>query len=257
MIHKTALISSKADLGTDVEVGPYSIIGDDVKIGSNTKIGPHVVIEGPTSIGESCHFFQFCSIGAQPQDMKYQDEPTELIVGNNCVFRECVTLNRGTTGGGGRTILGNNIFLMAYSHVAHDCRIEDHVIMANSASLAGHIHIEKHAIVGGLVGIHQFVHIGEYAMIGGLTAVSKDVVPYVLVAGNKAKVHGLNLIGLKRHGIPVESINELKTAYKMFFRSGLTVQKAIEEVEHADFASPEVSHFLNFIKSSERGVIRE
>lgn len=256
-IHPTAMVSGTAEVGPGVAIGPYSIIGDKVRIGANCSIGPHVVIEGPTAIGEGCTVFQFCSLGGVPQDLKFGQEKSELIIGSNCTFRECVTINRGTQGGDGTTVLGNNIFLMAYSHVAHDCVIGNNVIMANAASLGGHIHIEDHAIVGGLVGIHQYARIGTHAMIGGLSAVAKDVAPYVLVSGVRAKVHGLNLVGLKRHGFPPETIAELKTAYKLIFRSGLTVPKAVEQIQAEGLRSPEVRHLADFILNSERGVIRE
>jgi UDP-N-acetylglucosamine acyltransferase len=256
MIHATAIISGKAEIGSGVEIGPYSIIGDHVQIGNNTVIGPHVVIEKFTRIGERCKIFQFCSIGAIPQDLKFKEDRTEVIIGNENTLRECVTINRGTTGGGGKTVLGNNNFLMAYSHVAHDCQIGNQVIIANSASLAGHIHIEDCAILGGLVGIHQFVHIGAYAMIGGLTGVSKDVPPYMMAVGERAKLYGLNLNGLKRRGFSENAISELKTAYKIIFRSGLILSKAFEKIEDEQLTSPEVQHLVTFIKNSERGVIR-
>ena len=257
MVHKTAIVSSSAEIGPEVEIGPYTIIGDDVKIGKDTKIGPHVVIEGPTTIGERCKVFQFCSLGTVPQDLKFKNERSELIIGNNNTFRECVTINRGTEGGGAKTILADNVYLMAYSHVAHDCWLGNNVIMANGASLGGHIYIEDHAIIGGLVGVHQFVRIGSYAMVGGLSGVSKDVVPYVLVAGERVKLCGLNLVGLKRHGFPAEVITELKTAYKILFRSGLTTQKAIEKIDEENIGSAEVRHLVDFIQNSERGIIRE
>jgi len=257
MIHKTAIISNSAEIGPEVEIGPYAIIGDDVRIGKGTQIGPHAVIEGPITIGQGCTVFQFCSLGAIPQDLKFQNESTELVIGNNNTFREFVTVNRGTEGGGGRTVLGDNNFLMAYCHVAHDCKIGNNVILANSASLAGHIVIEDHAIVGGLVGIHQFVRIGTHAMVGGLSAIPKDVPPYVLVSGVRVRPRGLNLVGLKRHGFPPEVITELKTAYKILYRSNLTVQKAVERVKEENLNSSEVRHLADFVRSSERGIIRE
>lgn len=256
MIHKTALVSSTAEIGSGVEIGPYAVIGDTVQIGNDTTVGSHVVIEGYTRIGEQCKIFQFCSLGAVPQDLKFKDERTELIIGNNNTVREFVTINRGTPGGGGKTVLGNNNFLMAYAHVAHDCQIGNHVIIANAASLAGHIHIEDCAIIGGLVGIHQFVHIGCYAIIGGLTGVSKDVPPYMMAVGERAKLYGVNLIGLKRRGFPPDVIRELKTAYRIIFRSGLTVKKAFEKVDEENLTSAEVKHLVDFIKNSKRGVIR-
>jgi len=257
MIHKTAIISDKAEIGPGVEIGPYSIIGDNVTIGKDTHIGPHVVIEGPATIGERCRFFQFCSIGAVPQDLKFQDESSALVIGNDNTFRECVTINRGTKGGGGKTVLKDNIFLMAYSHVAHDCRLGNHVIMANCASLGGHIQIEDHAAIGGIVGVHQFVHIGTLAFVGGLSGVSKDVPPYSIVVGERATLHGLNLVGLKRHGFSSETISELRAAYKILFRSGLTVAKAFEKIDSEGLTAPEVGHLVDFIQHSERGIIRE
>jgi UDP-N-acetylglucosamine acyltransferase len=254
-IHQTAIVSKSAEIGTGVEIGAYAIIGDEVRIGNNSTIGPHVVIEKLTTIGERCRIFQFCSIGEIPQDLKFKDDRTELIIGNDNTFREFVTINRGT-GDGGKTVLGNNNFLMAYSHVAHDCQIGNQVIMANSASLAGHIHIEDCAIIGGLVGVHQFVHIGSYAMIGGLTGVSKDVPPYMMAVGERAKLYGINLTGLKRRGFSEDSIRELKTAYKIIFRSGLTLARAYEKIAEEGLACAEVEHLVSFIKHSERGIIR-
>jgi UDP-N-acetylglucosamine acyltransferase len=256
IIHKTALVSEKAEIGTGVDIGPYSIIGDHVQIGNDTIVGPHVVIEGVTRIGERCRIFQFCSLGAIPQDLKFKDDHTEVIIGNDNTFRECVTINRGTTGGGGKTVLGNNNFLMAYSHVAHDCKLGNQVIIANSASLAGHIHIEDYAIIGGLVGVHQFVRIGTYAMIGGLSGVSKDLPPYMLAVGERAKLHGINLVGLKRRGISGEAISELKSAYRIIFRSGITLNKAFEKIAEEQLTCAEVQHLVSFIKNSARGIIR-
>lgn len=256
IIHKTALVSPKAEIGTGVEIGPYAIIGDQVQIGNNTIVGPHVVIEGITRIGERCRIFQFCSLGAIPQDLKFKNDQTEVIIGNDNTFREFVTINRGTIGGGGRTVIGNNNFLMAYAHVAHDCQIGNQVIIANSASLAGHIHIEDYAILGGLVGVHQFVHIGSYAMIGGLTGVSKDVPPYMMAVGERAKLYGLNLNGLKRRGFSSQVISELKTAYRIIFRSGLTLKKAVDKIAEEHLSSAEVHHLVDFIKNSKRGIIR-
>ena len=184
MIHPTAIISPGARIGADVEIGPYSVIGERVSIGDGTRIGPHVVMQGPTTIGTSNQFFQFCSIGEIPQDLKFNMEDTELIIGDNNTFREFITINRGTAGGGGRTVIGSNCLLMAYTHVAHDCLIGNGVIMANNATLAGHIRIDDHAIIGGISGIHQFVHIGSYAMIGGLPAFPRMYRPSPLQSGS-------------------------------------------------------------------------
>ncbi len=257
MIHKTAIISSSAELAAGVEVGPYSIIGDNVRIGENTKVGPHVVLEGPTTIGMGCRIFQFCSLGAIPQDLKFKDEYSELIIGDNNIFREYVTINRGTEGGGGKTVLGSNILLMACSHVAHDCCLGNNVIIANGSSLAGHISIQDHAIIGGLSGVHQFVHIGAYVMIGGLSGVSKDVPPFSLAVGQRARLQGLNLTGLRRNNFSAETISEIKKAYRILFKTGLTVNKAFEKIRKEGLTSKEVQRIVDFISNSKRGVIRE
>ena len=220
MIHQTAIIDSQAELESGVEVGPYSIIGPQVKIGRNTKIGPHVVIDGWTHIGEGCTIFQFASIGALPQDLKYKGEESWVIMGNNNTIREFVTINRGTSWSQGKTTIGNNNFFMAYSHVAHDCNIGNHVILANAATLAGHIAIEDYAIVGGLVGVHQFVRLGCHSIIGGGSGVNKDVPPYMMANGQRAKLYGLNTTGLQRHHFSEEALTNLKNAYRIIFRSG-------------------------------------
>ena len=256
MIHKTALIDGKAELDSGVEVGPYSIIGPNVKIGKNTKIGPHVIIDQWTQIGEGCNIFQFSSIGAAPQDLKYCGEESWVIMGNNNTLRESVTINRGTSQSGGKTIIGNNNFFMAYCHVAHDCRIGNHVIMANAATLAGHIQIEDHAIVGGLVGVHQFVRLGCHSIIGGGSGVNKDIPPYTMANGQRAKLYGLNLVGLKRHNFSQEVLRDLKKAYRLILRSNQTLEKSIEHAQAEVPHSPEVDHFIDFIKSSERGITR-
>jgi UDP-N-acetylglucosamine acyltransferase len=257
MIHPTAIISPGANIGTDVEIGPYSVIGDRVSIGDGTRIGPHVVIEGPATIGRNNTFFQFCSIGAIPQDLKFSMEETELIIGDNNTFREFNTINRGTAGGGGKTVIGSNCLLMAYTHVAHDCLLGNGVIMANNATLAGHIRIDDCAIIGGISGIHQFVHIGSYAMIGGLSGVSKDVPPFTLAVGQRAILHGLNLTGLKRHNFSTEVISELKAAYKLLFRSNLHTDEAVSQIHADGLKTQEVRYLVDFIKNSERGVTRE
>ncbi len=256
MIHKTALIDGKAELDSGVEVGPYSIIGPNVKIGKNTKIGPHVVIDQWTQIGEGCNIFQFSSIGAAPQDLKYRGEESWVIMGKNNTLREFVTINRGTSQSGGKTIIGNNNFFMAYCHVAHDCRIGNHVILANAATLAGHIQIEDHAIVGGLVGVHQFVRLGCHSIIGGGSGVNKDIPPYTMANGQRAKLFGLNSVGLKRHNFSDEVLRNLKKAYRLILRSNHTLEKALELAKAEIPNSPEVDHFIDFIKNSERGITR-
>lgn len=257
MIHSTAIVSSKAEIGAGVEVGPYSIIGDDVAIGQGTVIGPHVVMKGPTTIGQGCRIYQFSSIGEDPQDLKYRGERTLLTIGDNNTIREYVTINRGTEGGGGITSIGNNNLIMAYCHVAHDCRLANNIIMSNCATLAGHITIEDYVIISGLVGIHQFVRIGAYAMVGGVSGVPQDIPPYVIAAGERTKLSGINIVGLKRHGFSSEVISELKTAYRIFFRSGLTVKRAVQAIEEEGLESAEVQYLSNFILNSERGVLRK
>jgi UDP-N-acetylglucosamine acyltransferase len=256
MIHKTAIVDPGAEIGEGVEIGAYSIIGPKVKIGAYTKIYPHVVIQGPTEIGEKCTIFPFASLGEIPQDLKYKGGETKLIIGNNNVIREYVTINRGTEEGGGKTVIGNNNFFMAYSHIAHDCTIKDFVIMANSATLAGHITIEEYAVIGGLVAIHQFVKIGRNAFIGGCSAIPQDVPPYCLAVGNRARLYGLNLTGLKRNNFSSEAIKNLKNAYRIIFRSGLTLNEAFQKIAETITDSPEVDHLVEFIKQSKRGILR-
>jgi len=256
MIHPTAIVDSKADLGSDVDIGAYSIIAPNVQIGSGTVIGPHVVIRPYVEIGPDCHIYQYASIGEIPQAIKFQGEETHVKIGRGSVLREFVTINRGTEFGGGTTEVGEENFLMAYVHIAHDCKTGRNVIMANNATLAGHIVIEDFVTVGGLVAIHQFVRIGDYAYIGGKSAVVKDIPPYVIAAGDRAKLHGLNSVGLKRQGFSQETLSCLKKAYRIIFRIGLTQNEAIERVKAEVEQVPEVAHFIQFIKSSLRGITR-
>ncbi len=256
MIHPTAVVHPQAELSSDAEIGPYSIIGEKVRIGKDTKIDDHVVIRGPSEIGENCRIFPFASIGTIPQDMKFEGEDTRLIIGNNNTIRESVTINRGTLGGGGVTRIGNDNFFMAYSHVAHDCQIGNHVIMANAATLAGHIEIEDFAVIGGLVAIHQFVRIGCYAFIGGASAVNLDVPPFCLAVGNRAKLYGLNTVGLKRQNFSSAVLNNLKKAYWTLFRSKLPFEEATKKAEEELVDCKEAKHFVEFIKNSERGVTK-
>ena len=256
MIHPTAIVDSKADIDCNVEVGPYSIIGANVHIGSGTVVGPHVVIQPHVEIGLDCQIFQYASIGAVPQALKFQGEETYVKIGRGTVIREFVTVNRGTGFGGEITEVGEENFLMAYVHIAHDCKTGRNVIFANNATLAGHIVIEDFVTVGGLVAIHQFVRIGNYAYIGGKSAVVKDIPPYVIAAGDRAKLHGLNSVGLKRHGFSQETLSSLKKAYRIIFRIGLTLNEAIERVKAEVEQIPEVSDLIQFIKSSERGITR-
>jgi UDP-N-acetylglucosamine acyltransferase len=257
MIHPTAIIDSKAEISEGVEIGPYSVIEKNVLIGEGTKIGPHVVIREGTHIGKRCQIFQFASIGEAPQAVAYRGEKTSLFIGDQNMIREFVTLHRGTVKGGGKTVLGNENFIMAYSHVAHDCQIGNQVVMANGATLAGHILIEDHAIIGGLSAIHQFCRIGAHAIISGLTGVSQDVPPYMMAAGSRAKLFGLNTVGLKRAQFSEQTLRALKKAYRIIFRSSLTLEKAMKTVEEDDiFLIPEVRHLLDFIQHSKRGISR-
>lgn len=256
MIHSTAIIDPKAEIGSNVKIGPYTIIREHVYIGSGTEIGPHVVIDPFVTIGFNCRIFQFAAIGAIPQDLKFDGERSYVRIGCGTVVREFVTVHRGTAMGGGITEIGENNLLMAYAHVAHDCRIGNKVVLANNATLAGHVTIGDHAVIGGLVAIHQFTRIGDYAFVGGKSAVVKDIPPYVIASGDRAKLHGLNSVGLKRHEFSQETLSLLKKAYRIIFRIGLTLNEAVERVRAEVDLVPEVVNFINFIKSSERGITR-
>lgn len=257
MIHPTALIDPKAEIGEGVEIGPYSVIEKDVSIGEGTKVGPHVVIREGTHIGKRCQIFQFASVGEAPQATFYRGEKTSLFMGDQNIIREFVTLHRGTIKGGGKTAIGNENFFMAYCHVAHDCQIGNQVVLANGATLAGHILIEDYAVIGGLSAIHQFCQVGTHAFISGLTGVSLDIPPYMLASGSRAKLFGLNAVGLKRHGFSEETLKTLKKVYRIIFRSGLTLEKAMKKVEEDEISkTPEVQHLLQFIQRSKRGISR-
>ena len=255
-IHPTAVVAPDVELAEGVEIGPYAVVGPDVHIGENTVIGSHVVIEGHTDIGARCRIFQFASIGVQPQDLKFRGEPTRVVIGNDNTIREFVTIHRATVSDIGVTIMGDHNLIMAYSHIAHNCKLGNHVIMVNAANLAGHIHVEDYAIIGGLTGVHQFTRIGAHCIIGGASAISKDVAPYLLVSGNRAKPHGLNLIGLKRRGFKEGTIRALKDAYRLIFRSSLLLRTAIEKVRNEVEDCHEVRHFVEFIEQSKRGICR-
>lgn len=255
-IHPTALVSPKAKIDPSVEVGPYAIIEDEVTIARGTKIGAHVFISKWTMIGEACTFYPFSSIGMPPQDLKYKGEETWLRMGDRNTFREYVTLHRGTVQGQGETVLGDDNFLMAYVHVAHDCRVGNRVILANAATLGGHVVVGDHTILGGLVGVHQFVQIGPYALAGGGAILTQDVPPYARVAGNRATLHGINLIGLKRHQFGEETVRAIQGAYKTFFRSALVVSEAAKIVREKWGHLPEIEVFVSFIERSKRGVCR-
>lgn len=256
MIHPTAMIAKTAKIGDDVTIGPYAIISDDVTIGDKTVIGPHAVIEPYVEIGPECQIFQFASVGAVPQSLKFKGEVSWTKIGRQCIIREFVTINRGTEEGGGWTKIGDGCLLMAYVHIAHDCMLGRNVVMANNATLAGHIEIGDFATVGGLTAVHQFVRIGDNAFVGGKSVVVKDVPPFVLASGDRATLHGLNTVGLKRRGFTPETLKELKKTYRLIFRFGLTQNEAIERVAAEVEPVPEVKAFVAFIKSSERGITR-
>lgn len=254
-IHPTAIVSPDAKLSEGVAIGPYSIIGDNVKIGKNTAIAAHVLIE-EAEIGQNCSIYPFTSIGLQPQDIKYKGEQTKVKIGDNNTIREYITIHRASVGGDGVTKMGNNNFLMAYVHVAHDCNIGNHVIMANATTLAGHVVVEDFVFIGGLVAVHQFARIGAYSMIGGFSAIPQDIPPYTTAAGERAKLYGLNTIGLKRRNFSDATISDLKKAYKILFRSKLTLKEAMDKTKHDLSHSEEVKKLLEFIEKNKRGICR-
>ena len=256
-IHSTAIIDKSAEIADNVTIGPYCIIGPKVIIGEGTVLGSHVVIHSHTRVGKYCQIYSFSSIGAPPQDLKYKGEESWVEIGDYNIIREYVTVNRGTVAGGGITSVGNYNLIMAYVHIAHDCKIGNHVILANVATLGGHVEIEDYAIVGGIVAVHQFVKIGAYSIIGGASATVKDIPPYVMASGNRVKLYGLNVIGLKRHGFKLEVINALKKAYKILIHAPITLKEAIKRIKEDNiFSLPEVAHFVKFIENSKRGVPR-
>jgi len=256
-IAETAVISSDATLAPDVSVGPYAVIGPHVTIGTGSVIGPHQRIEGPTTIGERNRFFGQASIGTEPQDLKFRGERTELRIGNDNVFREFVTINRGTVGGGGITTIGSNNFFMAYSHVAHDCHIGDGTIFANNATLAGHVDVGDFSTIGAFSAVHQFCRVGDHAFIGGGSICTQDVLPYVKTVGNRpAKTYGINTIGLERKGFTKETIEALQRAYRILTRSKMLLQEAVDKIEAELGFHAEVRYFAEFVRESKRGVIR-
>lgn len=256
LIDPQASIDPSATLAEGVSVGPFSVIGADVRIGSGSWIGPHVVINGPTRIGSGNRVFQFASLGEIPQDMKYQGEASELVIGDGNTIREFCTINRGTSLDRGVTTVGNDNWIMAYVHIAHDCQVGDHVILANGTTLGGHVRIEDHAILGGFTLVHQFCSIGVYAFCGGGTVLTRDLPPYVIASGNRAKPHGLNKEGLNRHNFDPLVIRALRKAYMLLIKSKKVDDKARAEVAVLGQQYPEVARFIQFIDDSERGVLR-
>jgi UDP-N-acetylglucosamine acyltransferase len=255
-IHPTAIVDSSAVIADDVTIGPYSVIGADVEIASGTVIGPHVVINGPTRIGRDNHIFQFGSIGECPQDLKYDGERTTLEIGDRNRIREFVTLHRGTAGGGGVTRIGSDNLLMAYVHVAHDCIVGEHTILANNASIAGHVVVGDYAILGGFTTVHQFTRIGAHCFTGFATAIDRDVLPYFTVAGNRARAVGINKEGLNRRGFTAASIRALQEAFKLLVKSEGPMKERLEKVEAIAAENTEVNDMLVFLRGSGRGWIR-
>lgn len=258
-IHKTAIISNECKIGNNVNIGPYSVIGSGVIIGDDVEIKSHVIIEGNSIIGNGNIFYHFSSIGTPPQDLKYQGEISQLIIGDNNIIREHVTINPGTSGGGLITKIGNNCLFMVASHIAHDCILGNNIIMANNATLAGHVQIGDYAVIGGLSAVHQFVRIGKHAMIGGMAAIDSDIMPYAVATNDRASLDGINLIGLKRRGFSRESINAIKNIYNYIFFEGSdkTFSDRIEYIASIYENNEEANELLNFLKTnSDRAICR-
>ena len=260
-IHPTAIVDQRAQLDSTVEVGAYSMIGPHVQVASGTKIGPHVVIEGHTSIGKDNVFYQFSSIGAAPQDKKYANEPTQLVIGDRNVIREFCTFNCGTVQDVGVTRLGNDNWIMAYVHIAHDCQVGNHTIFANNAALAGHVHIGDWVIMGGFSNTHQFCKIGAHSMVGMSTSLTQDVPPFILLNGNPAAAHGINVEGLKRRGFSREQISALRNAYKVIYKSGLSLDQAKVELDNFilslnEVEAAHVQAMRAFLDTTTRGILR-
>lgn len=255
-LHPTAIADPGAELAEDVEVGPYCIIGPGVRLGPGCRLDSHVVLQGDTEIGEACRFFPFTSIGQPPQDLKFKGERTRLRVGRENIFREFVTVHVGTAGGGGETRIGDHNFFMAYAHIAHDCKVGNHTVFANAATLAGHVAVEDHATVGAFSGVHQFCRVGRHAFIGGYTVVTQDALPYVLTVGNRATSYGINVFGLKRRNFSAETIQALKKAYQLLVRSRRPRAQALADLREELGRHAEVRHLAEFMEASERGVVR-
>lgn len=257
MIHSTAIVDADAEVADDVEIGPWSVIGPGVVIDTGTVIASHVVIKGPVRIGRDNHIYQFSSIGDDPQDKKYRDDRNSMLeIGNGNTIREFCTINRGTEDGGGITRVGDDNWVMAYVHIAHDCIVGSHTIFANNATLAGHVTIDDYAILGGFTGVHQFCHVGSYSFSAIASVIVKDVPPFLMVSGNTASPSGLNREGMKRHGFSRDDINTLRKAYKIVYREGNTVAQALEQLAKMVESSPVVAVFMDFIANSQRGIVR-
>jgi UDP-N-acetylglucosamine acyltransferase len=256
MIHPSAIIHPAAGLGANVSIGAYSIVGEHVEIGNDTRIGPHVVIEGRTRIGRNNRVFQFCSLGAVPQDKKYANEPTRLEIGDGNTIREFCTLNCGTAQDAGVTRLGRDNWIMAYVHLAHDCQIGDHTIFANNAQLAGHVNVGDYAILGGFTGVHQFVRIGAHSFTAIATILVHDLPPYVMAAGDTAKPYGINAEGLRRRGFSADTLAAIKRAYKTLYKSGLTLDQAKVQLTEQAKICPEIGVLNEFLQGCTRGIVR-
>jgi UDP-N-acetylglucosamine acyltransferase len=256
VIHSTAVVSPEAEIGDDVTVGPFCRIGPRVKIGNRCRFESHIVVEGPTEIGHDNHFYPFGTIGLQPQDLKFKGEETFLTIGNHNVFREYVNIHRGTKGGGAHTRIGNHNYLMAYAHVGHDSTLGNHTILANAATLAGHVIIEDHATVGAFSGVHQFCRVGTHGYVGGYSVVTKDVLPYSkTVSERDTHAYGPNILGLERKGFSADQIRNIKTAFRLLLQSKLNTTQAVEAIK-AKLKSPEVQVIVDFIETTDRGVIK-
>ncbi len=258
-IHPTAVVDPKADIHESVEIGPYVVIEGSVTLGQKSSVAPHTFISGPTTIGEGNNIGSFCTIGSPPQDIHYKGEPTELIIGDNNTIREYVSINRGTASGNYKTLIGSNNLLMAYAHIAHDCIMEDNVILANAATLAGHVQIGRNATLGGLVAVHQFCRIGRHSYVGGLSGINLDVPPFVILTGtrNRMRIAGINKIGLRRHGVGRETLSKLDQAFKIIFRSqNLLLKEALAKTLQEVPDCPEVDYLVEFFQKSKRGVVK-
>lgn len=256
MIHPTAIIAESAVIADDVEIGPFSIIGDDVEIASGSKIGSHVVVNGPTRVGRNNHIYQFASIGDDPQDKKYANEPTRLEIGDGNTIREFCTISRGTTQDRGVTSIGDNNWIMAYVHIAHDCVVGSHTIFANNATIAGHVHVGDWVIMGGFSGVHQFCHIGAHAFLGMYSGANRDIPAFTMVSGQPAEPRGINSEGLKRRGFDNTQISNIKKAYRLLYRKGLKLADAVKEIEKLASAAPELAVLLASLQQSDRGIVR-
>jgi UDP-N-acetylglucosamine acyltransferase len=255
-IHPTAIVDPSADPGEGSTVGPYAVLAAGVRLGPGSSVGAHAHLQGPMTAGRKTRISPFVSLGSDPQDLKYKGEPTQLVIGDDNDFREFVTVNRGTAGGGGMTRIGNGNLFMAYAHVAHDCVVGSGTIFANAATLAGHVTIEDFATVGAFSGVHQFCRVGRHAFIGGYSVITQDALPFVKSVGNRAEAYGINTVGLQRKGIPEGSVEALKRAYRLLFQKGLNTTQALERIEAEVEPCEEVAYLVAFIRGSERGIIK-